>query len=318
MEETLDQQPETILLGKTGIQITTLGVGAWAWGDRMFWAYGRGYGDEDIKAAFTTSLKGGINFYDTAEAYGSGHSERFLGSFLPEVETPVVVATKFMPFPWRLSKKTMVRALRNSLKRLKLERVDLYQVHMPFPPMPIETWAEALGDVVQMGLARAVGVSNYSEEQMRRAYAVLAKRGIPLASNQVLYSLIHRKVEHNGLLKTCQELGITLIAYSPLAQGVLTGKYSPDKPLPGIRGQRYNRGLLEKVQILIQMMREIGQDHDGKTPAQVALNWVICKGAVPIPGAKNARQAQENIGAINWRLSEAEVAALDKASVEFS
>ena len=128
------------------------------------------------------------------------------------------------------------------------------------------------------------------------------------------YSLINRKVEKNGLLKSCQEQGITLIAYSPLGQGILTGKYSPKRPLPGIRGWRYARSLLEKVQPLLGLMVEIGQAHGGKSAAQVALNWVICKGALPIPGAKNLRQVQENLGALGWRLVEAEVAALDEAS----
>jgi aryl-alcohol dehydrogenase-like predicted oxidoreductase len=310
----MDQNEALITLGKTEIQIPHLGVGAWAWGDRRFWNYGQGYDEADIRGAFDASLAGGVNFIDTAEVYGSGASERFLGSFLPGASSPVVVATKFFPFPWRLSKATLLRALRGSLERLNLERVDLYQVHWPYPPMAIETWAEALAQAVQQGLARAVGVSNYSADQMRRASVVLAKHSIVLASNQVDYSLLNRKVEQNGVLKTCQELGVTLIAYSPLAQGVLTGKYSPERPLPGIRGWRYSRAVLEKAQPLLRMMGEIGEAHDGKSVAQVALNWTICKGTVPIPGAKNAKQAQDNLGALGWRLNEAEVVALDNAS----
>ena len=310
----MDQNEALITLGKTEIQIPHLGVGAWAWGDRRFWNYGQGYDEADIRGAFDASLAGGVNFIDTAEVYGSGASERFLGSFLPGASRAVVVATKFFPFPWRLSKTSLLRALRGSLERLNLERVDLYQVHWPYPPMAIETWAEALAQAVQQGLARAVGVSNYSADQMRRASAVLAKHSIVLASNQVDYSLLNRKVEQNGVLKTCQELGVTLIAYSPLAQGVLTGKYSPERPLPGIRGWRYSKAVLEKTQSLLRRMGEIGEAHDGKSVAQVALNWTICKGTVPIPGAKNAKQAQDNLGALGWRMSEAEVVALDNAS----
>jgi len=316
--ENLNQDIETIQLGKTDIWIPPLGIGAWAWGDRFVWSFGSGYGDEEVRAAFFTSLEAGINFIDTAEVYGMGRSEKFLGNFLNESTVPVIIATKFFPFPWRFSKGSLLSALRRSLKRLRLNQVDLYQIHMPFPSILVKTWAEALAEVVQMGLDRAVGVSNYNHEQMLRAYAILEKRGIPLASNQVPYSLLDRKVELNGLLKTCQELGITLIAYSPLAQGVLTGKYSPENPMPGIRGRRYNRLLLQETQPLIRLMREIGGSHGGKSPAQIALNWVICKGAVPIPGAKNAHQAMENIGAVGWRLSEAEVASLDQASVEIT
>ena len=314
----MSQLEENRTIGKTDIRIPPLGIGAMAWGDRFVWSYGRGYGEKDIKSAFLTSLEAGITFVDTAEIYGLGRSERYIGKFLSEAKKPVVIATKFFPFPWRLSKGSLLRALRYSLRRLKLEKVDLYQVHSPSSRIPIETWADALAETVQIGLARAVGVSNYNEEQMRRAFDTLATHGIPLASNQVVYNLIDRRVEFGGLLKTCKELGISLIAYSPLAQGVLTGKYTPDNPPPGLRGQIYRRPLLERAQPLIRLMREISDYHQGKTPAQVALNWVICKGAIPIPGAKNARQAQENAGAMGWSLSEAEVIALDEMSGELT
>jgi len=153
---------------------------------------------------------------------------------------------------------------------------------------------------------------------MRLAHATLAKRGIPLATNQVEFNLLNRKVEHNGLLSLCNDLGITLIAYSPLSQGVLTGKYTSENPPSGIRGMRYRAGLLEKIQPLIRLARDIGREHGNKTPGQIAINWTICKGTLPIPGAKNARQAQENLGALGWRLSESELIALDKISQEIT
>lgn len=305
---------DIIQLGKTNLSISVVGIGAWSWGDRLFWGYGRAYREPEVQAAFAASLEAGVNWFDTAESYGSGQSERLLGKFVYAVPGQVVVATKFMPYPWRLRRKELSRALRHSLQRLNLPCVDLYQVHWPFPPLPVETWAEGLAEVIEQGLVRAVGVSNYNEEQMRRAYLVLQKHGLHLASNQVEYSLINRKVEFNGLLKVCQDLGVTLIAYSPLGQGVLTGKYSPENPPPGIRGRRYGRGVLARALPLVRLMREIGHAHGSKTPSQVAINWLICKGTVPIPGAKNARQAQDNAGAMGWRLTEAEVAALDEAS----
>lgn len=314
----MDQQNDSLKIGKTELEIKPLGIGTWSWGDRMMWNFGGSHNEDDIRDAFETSLKAGIDFYDTAEIYGRGKSEKYLGKFLKESGARVIVATKFMPYPWRLTKNALLKSLKNSLKRLDLEQVDLYQVHWPLPPIPVETWADVLADAVQAGLTRAVGVSNYNEDQMRRAYAVLAKRGIPLASNQVEYHLLNRKVEFNGLLSACANLGITLIAYSPLAQGVLTGKYTPDKPLPGMRRRKYSTSFLERVQPLLRRMREIGREHDGKTPAQVALNWLICKGTVPIPGAKNARQAQDNAAALGWRLTAGEVTELDEASAEFS
>jgi aryl-alcohol dehydrogenase-like predicted oxidoreductase len=310
----LDNPEKLIPLGKTDVMVSLVGLGAWAWGDRLYWSYGRGYDAEDVRAAFDVSLDAGMNWIDTAESYGSGQSERLLGRFIAESQAPVVIASKFMPYPWRLGKGALRKALLKSLNRLGVQRIDLYQIHLPFPPVSVETWADAFADAVQDGLVRAVGVSNYNEEQMRTANAVLAKRGVPLASNQVPYNLLDRKVERNGLLKACEELNIGLIAYSPIAQGVLTGKYTPDRNLPGVRGRRYPRVLLERVQPLLQRMREIGQQHHGKTPSQVALNWLIGKGVFPIPGAKNARQAQENAGALGWRLSETEVAELERMS----
>lgn len=306
--------PQLIPLGKSDVHVTSLGLGAWSWGDRLIWSFGRTHTKDDVIDAFHSSLDAGINFIDTAESYGSGRSERILGELVPSSATPLVLATKFMPFPWRISARSMRKALEASLERLKLPSVDLYQIHFPMPPLSIETWADALADMVSLGLVRAVGVSNFNEVQMRRAYTTLAKRGIPLASNQVEYSLIKRTVEWNGLLKTCQELGISVISYSPLAKGALTGKYSTEKPMPGIRSTFYPRAYLAKIQGLIRLMREIGQEHDGKTPAQVALNWCICKGTIPIPGAKNLRQAQENSGGLGWNLTEHDVAVLDKAS----
>ena len=307
---------ESITLGNTEIRISPLGIGTWAWGDRFFWNYGSDYNAEDVRAAFAAAVEAGVNFFDTAEVYGMGRAERFLAELAAQAADPVVIATKFFPFPWRVRRAAMRRALRLSLKRLGKESVDLYQIHFPWPPRSPDFWVRALGELVQEGLAKAAGVSNFNAEQMRRAQAILAAQGIHLASNQVHYSLLHRAPETNGVLAACKELGITLIAYSPLEMGLLTGKYSPENPPRGIRSRRYSKAYLARIQPLIGLMREIGRAHGSKTPAQVALNWVICKGAVPIPGAKNARQAESNAGALGWRLTEDEIAALDDASAQ--
>jgi aryl-alcohol dehydrogenase-like predicted oxidoreductase len=289
------------------------GLGAWQWGDRLIWQYGQAYKDEDCRAAFEVSLEAGIRFVDTAEVYGNGRSERMLGQFLKETEQPVLVATKFFPFPWRLTKKSLKKALEHSLERIGVETVDLYQIHQPFSLISIENLMEAMAEVVKEGLTRTVGVSNYNQTQMLRAYSALARKDVPLASNQVSYSLLNRTIEKNGLLARCKELGVRLIAYSPIEKGLLTGKYSPENPPPGIRGQRYG-SVLPKIGPLLKLMTEFGQERGGKSKAQVALNWCICKGALPIPGAKNARQAEENAGALGWKLTEEEVAKLDEIS----
>ncbi len=304
---------ERIQLGPTSVMISPLGIGAWSWGDTLFWQYGQTHTEADVQEAFRAGLRAGINFFDTAEIYGSHRSETLLGTYLRDAGQPVVVATKFMPYPWRLSKGSLLEALRMSLDRLGLNRVDLYQIHQPTSPVPPEVWMEGMAEAVEAGLVRAIGVSNYSAAGMRRSYAALARRGLPLAANQVNYSLLERAPERNGVMRACRDMGATLIAYSPLAMGILTGKYTPEHRPGGLRGMKYRAGYLARVQPLVALLRETGEKH-GKNPAQVALNWVVCKGAVPIPGAKNARQAGQNAGALGWRLAEAEVAALDDMS----
>ncbi len=312
---TADEQPEQVALGPTDIRISPLGIGAWSWGDRFYWGYGRSYTEADIQAAFDAGVAAKINLFDTAEVYGFGQSERLLGRFAKASGQPVIIASKFMPLPWRLRRASLAGALRGTLERLGVESVDLYQMHWPSPPIAIETWMDAMADAVEAGLVRAVGVSNYNVDQLRRAHAALTKRGVPLASNQVHYSLLQREPEQSGLLEACRERDVTLIAYSPLAQGLLTGKYSSDNPPPGLwRGRRAGRKRLAQIEPLIASLRHIGEAHGGKNPAQVALNWTICKGAVPIPGAKNGRQAEENAKALGWRLTEEELAALDAAA----
>ena len=299
------------------LHATEMGVGAWAWGDKIIWNYGGSYTNEDVRGAFNISLEKGVTLVDTAEVYGRGRSERLIGEFLKETEVPVLLATKFMPFPWRFRKKALLRSLRRSLERLDVEAVDLYQIHWPIPPISIETWMNELAIAVQEGLTRTVGVSNYDQSQMLQAYSALARHDIPLASNQVEYHLLDRRAEKSGLLARCHELDIRLIAYSPLGMGLLTGKYTVDSPPPGMRGRRFSR-ILPKLPPLLKLMTQIGQDHGGKSNAQIALNWLICKGTMPIPGAKNAKQAEANAGALGWRLTDDQVAALDEASEEFT
>jgi len=290
-----------------------MGLGAWQWGDRTIWQYGNKYNEDDVHNAFNVSVEEGIQLVDTAEVYGIGMSERLLGKFIKGVEQPVLIATKYFPYPWRLGKASIPKALQNSLKRIDIESIDLYQIHWPTPLISVDRLMDGMGECVKQGLTRTVGISNFSQSQLLTAYSALARQNIPLASNQVHYSLLNRTAEKNGLLARCKELGIRFIAYSPLEQGLLTGKYNVNNPPPGTRAGKL-MNLLPKIEPLIRLMTTMGQDHGGKTNAQIALNWVIHKGTLPIPGAKNARQAQENAGALSFKLTEEEVARLDEMS----
>ncbi|MBW4644634.1 MAG: aldo/keto reductase [Goleter apudmare HA4340-LM2] len=310
---------ETITLGQNGPVVTPLCIGTWAWGDKLFWNYGNGYGQEQLQQAFTSALEAGVTFFDTAEVYGLGKSEQILGEFLQQTQKQVQVATKFWNWPWRFTTQSVSDALTDSLKRLQLERVELYQIHWPFTFfLSQEAIINTLADEVQRGRIGAVGISNYSAKQMREVHQILTARGIPLAVNQVPYSLLTRQIESNGVLETAKELGVTILAYSPLAQGLLTGKYtveSGEVPSGARRiDPRFGKDGLKKIAPLLSLLREIGEKRD-RTPAQIALNWLIAQGnVIPIAGAKTAAQVQQNAGALGWRLTDDEVSDLEKVS----
>jgi aryl-alcohol dehydrogenase-like predicted oxidoreductase len=275
--------------------------------------YGGTPGPAEERRAFEASLSAGVDLFDTAAMYSGGASERRLGE-LAEGKS-VVIATKFPP-GWLSKAEAFPDALDQSLGRLRRRAIDLYQHHFPSRRISIPVLMGFMADAVEAGKVRAIGVSNYSAVQLRIAHAALAERGIPLASNQVEYSLLHRAPEVDGVLEACRELGITLIAYQPLAMGVLTGKYRPgDRPKGIRRFGRYFRGDgLKKAQPVVALLHEIGEGH-AKTPAQVALRWLMERESVlPIPGAKNGRQAAGNAEALSFSLAAAEIQALDRAT----
>ncbi|KAJ9548600.1 hypothetical protein OSB04_021143 [Centaurea solstitialis] len=300
------EEDKLVKLGGSDLKLTKLGIGAWSWGDTSYWNNFE-WDDRKMKAcknAFDASIDSGITWFDTAEVYGSRfsfgaiNSETLLGRKKKHPEDEIAVATKFAALPWRLGRESVLSALKDSLSRLELDSVELYQLHWPGiwgneeycdhinilhldiflsrtswfkhplsftkKQTPIR-YIDGLGDAVEQGLVKAVGVSNYSggdflilEKRLREAYKQLKKRGIPLAANQVNYSLIYRIPEENGVKATCDELGISLIAYSPIAQGVLTGKYTPQN--------------IPTLQPLINRIKEIGESYD-KTPTQVCIHF---------------------------------------------
>lgn len=300
------------------VAISVMGLGTWAWGDRSTWGmngYDRSYDFETIRAAYQRAVDAGITLLDSAEMYGDGESELIIGRLLsedPVHRDRVVVATKFIPFPWRMPlAAALMKSLRASLERLRLPCIHLYQIHGPISLRSARTMAAALAAPHRDRLIKSVGVSNYSESEMRAIHAALAQHGIPLATNQVEYSLLRTMPETAGLLRACRDLGVTLLAYSPLAMGRLTGKYDAAHPPQGKRN--FSAYPMAEIEPVVAELRRIG-DARGHTPAQVALNWIMCKGAVPIPGAKNAAQAEQNAGALGWRLGADDVAALDRVA----
>jgi aryl-alcohol dehydrogenase-like predicted oxidoreductase len=229
----------------------------------------------------------------------------------------VIIATKY-PSGFSFRVEDFPKELEASLARLGRDSIDLYQHHYPNARLSIPKLMELVADAVEAGKVKSVGVSNYSVEQMREAHAALARRGVPLASNQVEYSLLHRRPETNGVLDACRALGITLIAYTPLAGGLLTGKYSSQNRPGGFFRRilpQYSRKALDAVQPVIKLLREIGERYS-KTPSQVALRWLMENPVVlPIAGAKNGKQAEENAGALSFSLTTEEVEVLSQATL---
>jgi len=290
--EIVEQAP-TRALGRTGLSVPALGVGTnrWRAGDN----------DAVVLETYKALMDAGAGFLDTAEIYGFGKSERLIGDCIRKDGRRAFVASKFAPFVARTSPRDLLRALDASLARLGLDAVDLYYVHFPFPFASLEAFADGLAEAVKSGKARAVGVSNFSAEQMRRVADRLAASNVPLAANEVHYSLLHRDPERNGVLDACRELDVALVAYFPLASGRLTATADAGKP--------------SKLAALQQTLAQIGAAHQASA-AQAALNWLLARDphVIPIPGARKAEHARANLAALGWRLTEAEFNALEAAS----
>ena len=309
-------------LGKTGIQVTPVGLGMMGFSDGagFFGFRFRPMPQADKNAIVKTGLDGGINWFDTAEAYGGGISERSLATALKAAgksDSDVVVATKWLPL-FRTAG-NIPRTIQDRLRNLDGYGIGLYMVHMPTSFSSPEAEMDAMADLVAAGKIRSVGVSNFNPERMRRAHKELQKRGLPLAVNQVRYSLLHREIETNGILETAQELGVTIVSYAPLAAGVLTGKYHKSPELLDRQPPIYRwmlRRDLEATKPLVAALEELAGKHNA-TPAQVALNWLIYfkgESVVTIPGVTKVRQAEESAGAMQFRLSADELAQLDELS----
>ncbi|NEO88316.1 MAG: aldo/keto reductase [Spirulina sp. SIO3F2] len=300
-----------------------IGCGTWAWGNRLLWGY-QPEMDAELQQVFNYCVNSGATLFDTGDSYGTGklqgRSEQLLGQFYQAYAGPnqaqICLATKLAPYPWRLTRRAMINAAEASAERFG-RPIDLVQMHWPtanYAPWQEGPLLDGLAELYCQGRVKGVGLSNYGPKRLRWAYQRFAERGVPIASLQVQYSLLSTApVTQLGVKEVCDELGIQLIAYSPLALGLLTGKYAPDNlPPTGIR--RWGaKDMLPRIQPLLACLGAIARERY-KTIAQVALNWCICKGAIPIPGAKNLAQAQDNIRAAGWRLNSGEVEELDRIS----
>jgi aryl-alcohol dehydrogenase-like predicted oxidoreductase len=318
---------KTRKLGVSDLLVTPVGLGCWQFSKQnnlagKFWPNLEG---EMVRSIVQTSLEGGINWFDTAQIYGNGASERALAKALSDLNKnpgELMIATKWWPFPKTAS--NISKTIGDRIHALDPFPIDLFQVHQPYGLSGVKKEMEEMIRLVNDKKIRYIGVSNFSASRMRLAWETLHKQGVPLVSNQVRYNLLNRGIESNGIMDTAKELGITLIAYSPLAQGILTGKFHDNPELLKKVGPRkytsfFKKQGLEKSLPLIRVVRELAEKYE-VTPSQVALNWLIHfhkEQVVVIPGATKESQAKENTGAMKFRLSDEDLGRLDKESTIF-
>lgn len=313
-------------LGKTDIEVSPIGLGVMQFsggGDGMMSKVFPAIGDEGKTEIIQAALDGGMNWFDTAEMYGGGRSEAGLSNALKTIgkgDEDVVIATKWWPL-FRTAR-NIPKTIDNRLRYLDGFSIDLYYIHQPFSFSPPEAEMDAMADLVEAGKIRSVGVSNFNADKMRRAHAALAKRGIPLAANQMHYSLLNRGIESDGVLEAAKELGITIVAYTPLGYGVLTGIYHKNPELIETKS-RMSKGRLkrnlEPSRPLVDGLCEIAEKY-GLFPGQVALNWLVTfhgDTVVTIPGASKVTHAQQSAGAMNFKLTAEELSRIDELSQKF-
>lgn len=341
---------DTAKIGKT--TVPSVGVGTISWTSDSLTSLE----NLELQSLVNTACAADAAFFDTAERYGSnwktalglgwGETEKLTNKLLANNKdgNNAFIATKFTPSPWRTTPESVVEACKQSCARLGVDKIDLYQLHMPDIVKPFkafgmgkcydEVYWEGLAECYNQGLVSNVGVSNYGPTLVGKCQAALAKKGVPLASNQIAYSLLGRSNGAQETVDKCNELGITVLAAFPFAMGILTGKYTSNssdsmsedtitsltnsrKTNLEVRDlKRYATGDGKDIPYggvspLLAVMEKIAKKRS-KTIAQVALNYIICKGAIPIPGARTQSQLQDNLGAMGWRLAKNEVSLLEK------
>ncbi len=325
----MSKEIKKIELANTGIKVTPIGLGTWQFAgghgfNKFIWS---GIPEDVRNSIVKAALDGGINWFDTAEAYGGGRSERNLASALQAAgkkDEEVIIADKWMPLMKFAG--SLRRTIKKRLEALDPYSIDLHQIHQPYSFSTTKTQMNVMADLVEAGKIRSVGVSNFSKKKMIKAYDALKDRGLPLISNQVHYNLLNRYIEKDGILEAAKERGIKIIAWSPLEQGVLTGKYHQDPSLlknvsfirrrimPKMKKQTKKSGALMEEIEAIAKVHEV-------TPSQVALNWLINfhgDTVLVIPGASKVHHVEQNVGAMYFKLSSEEMNRIDELSREFN
>jgi len=313
------------------IRLSEIGCGTWSWGNRLLWGYDTDQ-DAEIYQAYAIVRKAGISVFDTADSYGTadlnGRAEVLLGEFekryqsekgVLDSSSTQQVATKFAPYPWRITRGSIVSAAEASLGRLQQDQLALGQLHWStanYQPFQERSLWEGIGDVYDAGLCKAVGVSNYGPQQLRRIHQYLTDRGVPLATAQIQYSLMTYQTARE-MNDVCDELGIRLIAYSPLCLGLLTGKYDEDNLPSALPRRQLFKELLPGARGLLNTLEAMALEYN-KTPSQIAINWALCKNTVPIPGVRTVRQAKDTVTTTGWRLKKDAVEELDRQAFAVS
>ena len=289
----------------------SFGVGTWAWGDRLLWEYGRDYGRNDLTSVFRRYLNDGISFFCTSPVFAEGISESILGELAAETPASVRIATKYVPRIWHLRRSDFMDSLKNSMLRLRLTKLDIFELCPPAGRMTITRLAECAAEALDLELIESVGLSNYNAQQIDTFNEALSRFGYSIACLETPYNLLDREIETNGVLDICSRLNITVLAQQPLAMGLLTGKYDGEAPAAGSRRQMMLRYYTPRLDILLRTMNHIGLENNGKNCAQVALNWIMRKGIVPIPGTKTLSQAIENSQTPQWSMTAEQMTLLD-------
>ncbi|MGK5506484.1 aldo/keto reductase [Brevibacillus formosus] len=305
--------------------LSPLGLGCWQFSNGngivgKFWPV---IEPDDVLKIVQKSLHGGINWFDTAEVYGRGQSEQMLAKALNDAG-PLAdfahIATKWWPV--LRTAKSIGNTIDERIRLLDNRTIHLHQVHQPYSLSSVASEMNEMAKLVKQGKILNVGVSNFSAKSMREADRVLREHGLRLISNQVKYSLLDRQIEQNGILDTAKELGIAIIAYSPLEQGILSGKFHKNPALvQSITGPRkwassFRSAGLKKSQPLITVLEEVARKYDASA-TQIALNWLIHahgETVFAIPGASKVHHAEENVKAMRFSLTSSELQEIDEVS----